>query len=90
MDLTFFAPINVLGYGQVGKNLLINLAKQNRVAFFPIGPINCESEHHSVIRECLDNAKTYNYDATCLCVWHQHDLYKRIGRGDFIGFPFLH
>ena len=43
--LNLMAPINTLGYGVVGTNLLKYLSKQMDIALFPIGNVDITLEH---------------------------------------------
>lgn len=89
MDISICTPINKLGYGVVGTNIVKYLSQlpDVRVSLFPIGHI--EVEKHSIphIKECLENAKTFDYYAPCIRIYHQHSLEQFVGRGIKIGLP---
>lgn len=66
------APINELGYGQVGKNIYKELSQIADVFLIPIGTHAQSMPHH---------------DAISLRIWHQNDLMTHVGRGAKIGWP---
>jgi len=88
-SLNLVGPCNSLGYGTVGFNLLINLSKQFKIAYWPIGNIDYPVPEHlrSVVQDSLNNQADYDPSAPCIRVWHQHDLAQFVGRGTRIGFP---
>lgn len=88
MNINFISPINSLGYGMTGLHLadeLINLGHD--VALFPIGQIECDVRHQNNIQQALTNARSYDVNAPCVRLWHQHDLAQFVGKGKHIGFP---
>lgn len=88
MDINVLAPANQLGYGVAGLNFLINLRKLgHRVSYFPIGNPDVPQVYHEALREMIENAKTFDYNAPCLRIWHQHDMAQRVGEGSFNGMP---
>ena len=92
MDLNLIAPINSLGYGQVGTNILKALDDAGvDVSFFPISPIRGEDvrnkDMYGVLQKTMKQARTPDFDAPCLRIWHQHDMSQFVGRGPKIGFP---
>ena len=66
------APINELGYGQVGKHIWQELSKIADVQLIPIGANTNIQPHH---------------DGHSLRIWHQNDLMSHIGRGLKVGWP---
>jgi glycosyltransferase involved in cell wall biosynthesis len=66
------APLNELGYGQVGKHINSELSKIADVALIPIGGQAVALPHH---------------DGHSLRIWHQNDMMSHTGRGDKIGWP---
>jgi glycosyltransferase involved in cell wall biosynthesis len=89
MRLNLQAPINQLGYGVAGINILKALQAQNvEVSFFPIGqPQVTNQVDADAVRRGLETAKTFDPQAPCVKIWHQNQMAERIGSGKFIGFP---
>ena len=87
-NINIIAPINQLGYGIVGLNVVKSLAKASyEVALSIIGPPDASKEDYSLLSECVNNFKLPNFDAPCIRIWHQHDMSQFVGRGPKIGFP---
>lgn len=88
-SLNLIAPINQLGYGVASLNILKALQKlEVNVALFPIGQpqvTNAIDAKH--INKALESAKFFNNKATCIKIWHQHDMSQFVGKGEHIGFP---
>ena len=88
MNLNYIAPINTLGYGIAGINILKELCKKNvNVALHSIGQMDCLPEEVSIVRGCLDNSVEYDYNAPALKLFHANSLKESVGRGPKIGFP---
>lgn len=89
MKINLMCPINSLGYGYTGLNILKSLNKLNiEVALFPIGGVQVTSkEDEAVLKECLTNAAYFDEKAPCIKIWHQHDMAQFVGKGAHIGFP---
>lgn len=87
--MNLHCPINKLGYGTVGRNLLPELKKLGvNVALFPIGNIEVDNaEEKEAVMWALKNAETFNYNAPSVKIWHQHDMATRIGGGRHYGMP---
>jgi glycosyltransferase involved in cell wall biosynthesis len=88
--LNYIAPINVLGYGTVGYNLLISLSKHFKMAAWPVGrqiayPV--PDTNKPSVQAALDNQADFDRFAPCLRIWHQFDMAEMIGKGPHIGFP---
>lgn len=84
--INLWAPICDTGYGIASFNILKKLYQSVEVALYPIGhPFLSSSEDMEIVNKCLQ--KRSPNDWTCLKIWHQHDLYSRIGGGRYIGFP---
>lgn len=82
-------PLNDLGYGIVGINLLKELDKLTDVVLFPIGQPNVHQSYHTLIQKCFQNQeKFYPYSPT-LTIWHEHSLHERIGKGKNVALPFF-
>jgi len=85
--INLLSPINQLGYGIAGLNILSNLQD---VALWPIGQMQVTTEEDAnIVRKCLAKAQFFDPDASCLRIWHQHDMSQFVGRGKRIGFPFF-
>lgn len=81
------APINNLGYGVAGYNILKELVKIDpRVTLYPIGrPENMPDI--GVINSAINNQTLIRKDFPCIKIWHQNDLFASIGRAKYFGFP---
>ena len=84
--INLIAPINTLGYGVAGYNILKELYKiDNSVSLYPISqPQDFESEE---LYAAISNQERCLIDRPCVKIWHQNDLTTRVGNGKFIGFP---
>ena len=90
MDINLITPINPLGYGVAGLNILKNLYQENRVSLFPLGSVSFDNEiENAIVSECYKNAFKFSYDAPCVKIWHQNDMAQFVGRGRRIGFQFF-
>jgi len=89
MRLNLQAPINQLGYGVAGINILKALQAQNvEVSFFPIGqPQVTNQADADAVRKGMQTAQMFDPQAPCVKIWHQNQMAERIGSGKFIGFP---
>lgn len=86
--INLVAPINTLGYGIVGCNVLKHLSQKQKVAFWPIGQISLSSKNdEDVCVNAINNTHKYDKNAPCIRIWHQHDLAQFVGKGKHIGFP---
>ena len=89
MRINLQAPINQLGYGVAGINILKALyAEGVEVSFFPIGQPQVTNEEDAyTVRRGMRLAQTFDPQAPCIKIWHQNQMAERIGSGKFIGFP---
>lgn len=88
MDINLVAPVNSLGYGTVGLNLVKSLSKKSKVALWIIGNGEAPPEDHELLKQCVGlNAQFFNKQAPCLRLWHQFDMAMMIGSGRHAGFP---
>ena len=86
--INLMAPINQLGYGVAGINILKALQKKVNVAFFPIGqPQVTNQTDADAVRKGLETAQMFDPQAPCVKIWHQNQMAERIGSGKLIGFP---
>lgn len=78
-------PINNLGYGVAGYNILKELYnRDSSVALYPIGrPDSAED----FVVQSAGNIKNLKLNRPHVKIWHQHDLFQRIGSGKHFGFP---
>jgi glycosyltransferase involved in cell wall biosynthesis len=86
--INLMTPINNLGYGVAGLNILKALQKQIDVALHIIGQpdVSCD-EDIAAVKKGLEKAKLFDHRAPCVKIWHQNQMAERIGSGKFIGFP---
>ena len=89
MKLNLQAPINQLGYGVAGINILKALQSEDvDVSLFPIGqPQVTNQADADAVRKGMETAQTFEPYAPCVKIWHQNQMAERIGSGKFIGFP---
>jgi len=88
MKINLQAPINQLGYGVAGINILKALQKKAEVSLFVIGqPQVTNQEDANAVRKGIETASTFDPNAPCIKIWHQNQMAERIGSGKFIGFP---
>ena len=90
VDFNLIAPLNFLGYGVAGYNILRQMYKSgNRVSFFPIGKSewNGDDGLAEMLKQTKENAQFYNRSAPCIRIWHQFELDYFVGNGQRIGFP---
>lgn len=86
--MNIIAPINQLGYGITGLNIVKELSKYRCVSLWPIGqPQVHDPEDIKLIKNCIINSQTFEYDDPCIRIWHQHDMAQFVGNGEHIGFP---
>jgi glycosyltransferase involved in cell wall biosynthesis len=79
------APINSLGYGVAGYNILKELYRRDpSVALYPIGQPDLDDDF---IVGAVNNMRNLELDRPHVKIWHQHDLFQRVGRGKHFGFP---
>ncbi len=85
--INFIAPINNLGYGIAGYNLLKELYQiDNTIALYPISrPENMDDTH--IISISINNQLYFDKHRPCIKLWHQHDLQTKVGNGTYFGFP---
>lgn len=86
--INIVSPINQLGYGITGLNIVKSLSKVTNVALWCIGqPQVTNQEDANIIQNCLENSRFLDFDAPCIKIWHQNDMTQFAGRGLRIGFP---
>ncbi len=78
-------PINNLGYGVGGYNILKELYNRDQsIALYPIGTPEILDEP---VPKGMSNITNLELDRSHVKIWHQHDLFQRVGRGKHFGFP---
>jgi glycosyltransferase involved in cell wall biosynthesis len=91
--MNIISPINQLGYGIAGLNILksfVNNEKYDNVCLWPLGQPEVTNEKDlEIVRECIKNAQFPSFKDPCLRVCHQHDMSQWVGSGRRIGFPFF-
>jgi len=89
MNINLTAPINDLGYGVVGRNLLKNLSEMGvKVCYWPIGQPSVDNQEiRDLIKECMIKRDEFKHYSPSLRIWHQNDMAQHIGSGKRIGFP---
>ncbi len=86
--INLMTPINQLGYGVAGINILKALQARTDVALHMIGqPQVTNQADADAVKRGLETAKMFDPKATCIKIWHQNQMAERIGSGKFIGFP---
>lgn len=88
MQLNIRSPLNSLGYGVVGRNLVRSLNEIIDVTLFPIGQPQLESnEEAKLFTQLTQKQENFDYTAPSLTVWHQHSLAESIGKGKRCAMP---
>ncbi len=88
--INIISPINQLGYGIAGLNLVKSLAEKTEVSLFPIGQIEVKTQQDfDIIKRCVDKSTLPDFDSPCIRIWHQHDMSQFVGKGQHIAFPFF-
>jgi len=88
VDINFAAPVNSLGYGVVGLNILASLDRLGHgVALWPIGDIEAPEEHHPLLQRGLGRREFYNPRAPSVRLSYLKDLAHHIGKGLHCGLP---
>mgnify|MGYP003352327307 FL=1 len=86
--MNIISPINQLGYGIAGLNIVKALSKITSVSLWPIGqPQVSNDEDGRIISKALQNAILFNVNSPCVRIWHQHDMSQFVGKSEHIGFP---
>ena len=81
-------PINQLGYGVAGLNILKALQVEHNVALHMIGqPQVTNQADADAVTKGVETSKMFDPEAPCIKIWHQNQMAERVGRGTFIGFP---
>lgn len=83
------SPINQLGYGIAGLNLIKGLHElRHQVSLFPLGqPTVSNREDAELVSGLIENSRLPDFEADCIRIWHQHDMSQFVGGGSHIGMP---
>ena len=83
------APLGYVGYGVVGYNILKALLEKDwDISLFPKSSNHGRSgDEAAIIFSAQSNSQFFDYNAPCLNIWHQHDLYYRVGKGKYFAWP---
>lgn len=88
--MNIISPINSLGYGVAGLNIVKAMSELETVALWVVGnPEVTTQQDADIIRKALGEAAIPKFDDPCLRIWHQHDMSQFVGKGMHIGFPFF-
>jgi glycosyltransferase involved in cell wall biosynthesis len=86
--INVISPINQLGYGIVGLNIVKSLHELMDISLWPIGqPSVTSQEDANLVSGLIDSGQLPDFDAPCLRIWHQHDMSQFVGRGLRVGMP---
>ncbi len=90
-NLIYNAPLNPLGYGVVGIQVLKQLHKDTNICCFPIGEIQITDQSTTdIVKQIHYNNHLkfpHQADNYILKVWHQNALFERPGKGKYFGWP---
>jgi glycosyltransferase involved in cell wall biosynthesis len=91
MNINMIGSASFTGYGQVCRNLILELTKLgHKVSFFPKGKSQFNNQlEETVVNEAIQNSWFYDYNAPTVSVWHQHSLGERIGKGKLYAMPYF-
>src|SRR3989337_1148713 len=88
MDINIAAPVNSLGYGVVGLNIVVALERLGHAAaLWPIGDIEAPEEHHALLGRALGRREFYNPRAPSVRLSYIKDLAHHIAKGLHCGLP---
>lgn len=88
MKINLTCPVNSLGYGVVGLNVILALeALGHEVAWWPIGQVEAPPEHHPTLTRCVKRAEFFGSAAPSIRLYHQFSLDQHVGMGLHVGFP---
>jgi hypothetical protein len=89
MNVNIITPINQLGYGIVGTNIVKALKQINHSpCLFPLGPTEVYYADLPIIEEAVNNGKqNYSVQAPSVRIFHANDLSMHVGKGKHCGWP---
>lgn len=86
--INIYSPVNQLGYGITGLNIVKALNSLTQVSLWCMGqPEVTNQEDYDIIKECLQRNSYYDYNLPCVKIWHQHDMIMFPRCTKRIGFP---
>ena len=81
-------PICNTGYGIAGFNIAKSLSAITDINLFLIGQPEPSLMNHSIVDAWVcRNSKQVDINAPTIKIWHQNELFDRVGKGPYIGFP---
>lgn len=90
-NINLYAPICNTGYGLTGYNLLLALDKLINLTYFNIGEIDNMPDSKTILKNWIvsnpEKQNSFSNNSSTVKVWHQHELFQRVGAGSFFGFP---
>ena len=88
MNINLMTPINQLGYGVAGLNILKALQAEHNVSLHMIGQPQVTSQADAdAVTKGIETSKMFDPEAPCIKIWHQNQMAERVGSGKLIGFP---
>jgi glycosyltransferase involved in cell wall biosynthesis len=82
------APINRLGYGVAGVNILRALSKKTRLTYWPIGAPQPQTEADAKIVNHFSNLRQdFSVSSPCIKLWHANGLLPQVSKTMMCGFP---
>ena len=79
--LNLFCPINGTGYGITSANIGLQLNELNLdVSLFVLGQgvMLPDPRERDVMLKMLNSSRSYDPNAPCLKIWHQHDWVQEL------------
>lgn len=87
-NINLVSPINQLGYGITGINILKSLSSLAEVSLWPIGqPTVTSQEDADAVSAAIQRSRMPDFNAPCIKIWHQDNMCQFAGKGLRIGFP---
>lgn len=86
-NINLMCPLNPLGYGVTGLNIVKSLSKICNLSLFPIGQMQIDEKDGPIVSQCYENSMFYDYNAPSVKIWHQNDMSLFPGKGLRIGYP---
>jgi glycosyltransferase involved in cell wall biosynthesis len=90
--INLYAPICNTGYGIAAYNILRALDKITEVTLFNVGEIDKSMpDSQTILKNWIASSpskqSSFDNNSTTVKIWHQHELFNRIGKGKHYGFP---
>jgi len=90
MEINIQTPIGGTGYGVAGLNIIKSLHNLGHTVYTHLIGQNyrCNNEEEAaLIKQTIEQGKSYDYDSPSIKIWHQFALSEHVGRGLNVGFP---